>query len=577
MPVLLKPQSLSLDYSKVFPAPNLRLVFDFKASARLKSRAVELGYQESGEGTLIVSTIDPTYSHEQGYSIKTETDKLILTAKNEVGTFYGLSLINWIQNSHKENFPAIFVKDWPELDTRGYMLDISRCKVPKIEALLELIDKLSSLRYNQLQLYTEHTFAYKGHQQVWQDSSPYDAHDIQTIDTYCKERFIELVPNQNSFGHLERWLRYDEYKYLAECPNGYEHPLKGKLDHGGTLKPNQDSLNFVESLYGELLPNFSSSQINIGCDETWELGLGWSSGIIAESSKRKVYLDFLLSLNDLAKGKGFTIQYWGDIILESPELVPSLPKDGIGLVWGYECDHPFDEQCNTFNQSGIPYLVCPGTSTWNTIGGRYENAKLNVEDAIAQAIKHDSKGFLLTDWGDDGHHHPTSVSLPAIARAAALSWNSSMASEAATQQIVAHISSEPKMAEILSQLGKLPDLFELKPHNASPLNLILFGSIEKCQKILQEIPKDEFSKAQQEIDSIRCISAKLSSPLYQQQIDLCLDLLDFACKKGISLIQGDTPRKISLTTIVSRFRDLWLSQNRPGGLQESVEKLTANN
>ena len=46
------------------------------------------------------------------------------------------------------------------------MLDISRRKVPTQDALYELIDTLSALKYNQLQLYTEHTFAYPSHQTV---------------------------------------------------------------------------------------------------------------------------------------------------------------------------------------------------------------------------------------------------------------------------------------------------------------------------------------------------------------------------------------------------------------------------
>ena len=40
------------------------------------------------------------------------------------------------------------------------MLDISRTKVPTMDTLLTLIDQFSTLKYNQIQLYTEHTFAF---------------------------------------------------------------------------------------------------------------------------------------------------------------------------------------------------------------------------------------------------------------------------------------------------------------------------------------------------------------------------------------------------------------------------------
>ena len=157
------------------------------------------------------------------------------------------------------------------------MLDVSRCKVPTMETMYELIDLLSDLRYNELQLYIEHTFAFKNHEIVWQDFSPLTGEEIEQIDQYCQEHFIELVPNLNSFGHFERWLRHKPYKQLAECPEGFrrDDPFMVR-DHGSVLKPNQESLDFIDSLYDEYLPHFSSKKFNVGLDEPWELGQGLS-------------------------------------------------------------------------------------------------------------------------------------------------------------------------------------------------------------------------------------------------------------------------------------------------------------
>src|SRR6185369_4793545 len=102
------------------------------------------------------------------------------------------------------------------------MLDISRDKVPTMKTLYELVDLLASWKINQLQLYTEHTFAYRNHEDVWKKASPMTAEEIRDLDEYCAERFIDLVPNQNSFGHMERWFEHPEYLQLAEAPNGYE-------------------------------------------------------------------------------------------------------------------------------------------------------------------------------------------------------------------------------------------------------------------------------------------------------------------------------------------------------------------
>ena len=87
---------------------------------------------------------------------------------------------------------------------------------------LALVERLASWKINQVQLYLEHTFAYHAHRVVWEHASPFTGEEILALDAFCRERFIELVPNQNSFGHFERWLRFPEYRHLAECPDKVE-------------------------------------------------------------------------------------------------------------------------------------------------------------------------------------------------------------------------------------------------------------------------------------------------------------------------------------------------------------------
>ena len=59
------------------------------------------------------------------------------------------------------------LEDAPVFARRGFMLDISRDRVPAMDWLKWLVERLARLRYNELQLYTEHTFAYTAHRTVW--------------------------------------------------------------------------------------------------------------------------------------------------------------------------------------------------------------------------------------------------------------------------------------------------------------------------------------------------------------------------------------------------------------------------
>ena len=100
-------------------------------------------------------------------------------------------------------------------DVRGYMLDISRDRVPTVRTLRLIVDILARFRYNQFQLYTEHTFAYAGHEAVWEESDPLTAPEVAKLQAYCEMQGVELVPNQNTFGHMERWLTHPRYTGLA--------------------------------------------------------------------------------------------------------------------------------------------------------------------------------------------------------------------------------------------------------------------------------------------------------------------------------------------------------------------------
>ena len=70
------------------------------------------------------------------------------------------------------------------------MLDVSRNRVPSQQSLRELVSVLAELRINQLQLYTEHTFAYRDHPGVWKDASPLTPEEIRELDHLCREQSI---------------------------------------------------------------------------------------------------------------------------------------------------------------------------------------------------------------------------------------------------------------------------------------------------------------------------------------------------------------------------------------------------
>ncbi len=319
--------------------------------------------------------------------------------------------------------PCLKIRDWPDFPRRGVMLDISRGRVPKLTTLLELAEHLADFKINELQLYTEHTFAYRKYKSVWQNCGALTAAEIRTLDARCRELGIDLVPNQNSFGHLREFLAHQPLKKLAEVSAPYASYAGDFVRHPTTLAPNHPgTLPFLRGLYNELLPNFSSPFFNVGCDETWDLGRGQSKKLCARLGKGCVYLDFLKKIHREVSKRDKRMMFWGDIILHHPKLIKELPKDLVALNWGYEANHPFEKEAALFAKSKIPFYVCPGTSTWMTLIGHHDNAFANLRAAAKAGRKHGALGYLITDWGDGGHPQPLAVSLLPYLYGASVSW-----------------------------------------------------------------------------------------------------------------------------------------------------------
>lgn len=389
-----------------------------------------LGYALSrirlkSDGVSLVVLRDENFKKEQ-YRLEVANDGIRVTASTERGAHYGLITLASILE--EDEIPCLVIDDCPDIEDRGLMLDVSRGKVPKIEQVKKIIDIMADTKYNQLQLYFEGIiFNYKGFEKYTEGKNPVTAEYIKEIKDYCKERHIELVPNHNSFGHMMEWLAIDDLRPLAECPDGYDRTDEynhTKHYEPGSLNPlDPCSITFVDSLYAQVLPHFESDYLNVGCDEAFELGEGASKEKAEKEGKTKVVTDYMKELDKVCKSYNKRMMFWSDMILETPDAAKDMPKDSVALIWGYEYEHPFTEQCGIIHDAGLDFYVVPGTSTWGSILGRSENAMKNQYYAAENAIKFGAKGYLLTEWGDFGHpQHPVVNYLP-FAYGAGLCWN----------------------------------------------------------------------------------------------------------------------------------------------------------
>ena len=444
------------------------------------------------------------------YTLKISKSGIEISYRETGGLRAATATLRQLLRQFGRGLPCLKIRDWPDFQRRGVMLDISRGRVPKLETLLDLAGKLADFKINELQLYTEHTFAYRRYKSVWRGWGALTAKEIQILDAHCRELGIDLVPNQNSFGHLRYFLENPKLKQLGEIslpyecggdassPGSDEGVAATFLRRPSTLAPNHPgTLPFLRGLYDELLPNFSSRFFNVGCDETWDLGRGQSKRPCSRRGKDRVYLEFLKQIHREVSARGKTMMFWGDIVLKYPELISELAALGapisksarlqkrearaelefgapIALNWGYEANHPFEKEAAQFAKANIPFYVCPGTSTWQTLIGKHDNALVNLRSAATAGKQSGAIGYLITDWGDGGHPQPLAVSWPMFAAGAALAWNAKDFDERYLLSVLGRdVFGNRKVAQTAFKLGFVHQKLGVASPNETPLGTVV--------------------------------------------------------------------------------------------------------
>jgi len=542
----------------------------------------------------------------QGYRIEILAGKALIACGDRAGERYARDTLRQLEQAEPGGAPELEIEDWPEFPVRGYMLDVSRDRVPTRETLEEIVGFLSRIRINHFQLYTEHTFAYRNHPAVWAEASPMTAEDVQWLDALCRGYGIELAANQNCFGHMGRWLKHDDYRQFAETPDGWTMSLGMEMP-ASVLRPTAESAALVCGLLDELLPNFTSRRVNINCDETFELGKGFSAAEVQDHGMPRVYLSFVRQVIDHLQAEGKEVLFWGDVLRNHPELLGELPAgDLVALVWHYEAPaadqrvpawvlpvlaefgmteeslQGFSYHVRNFADSGVPFWVCPGTSGWNSLVGRLSNARANLDDAALVGAASGATGYLITDWGDNGHMQPFAVSMMPLLEGAGLSWcrDSHQGQDlAALLDRVGFAQPVDGFGRMLERLGCLAERTGLQGVNGSPLHEKLVGGglpsdgtidpdgvlfvLQELEDLMEELPDVTLPPAQ--ADALRL---ELAAAMRLARGGAWI----LAQEAGLETPTSEELAE-DLLEAIEWQSNAWLHRSRPGGLDDSLRRL----
>jgi hypothetical protein len=332
--------------------------------------------------------------HDEGYVIVPDgRGGLAVIAETATGIFYGAQTVKQLIRGRgkDEVLLAPTLRDWPAMAHRGLSDDWSRGPLPNMEFLKREIRTLAAYKLNTFSPYFEHTFAYASSPVAAFPGGSMTPAEARELVDYAAQYHITVIPEQEAFGHLHNVLKFENYSALGETP------------HGSVLAPGDPAtLPQIAGWFGELAQVFPGPYAHIGADETWELGLGRTRDAVKDRGLGAVYLDFLTQIHTALAPDHKQLLFWGDIAVNSPDLVGTLPKDMIAVPWRYDAEPDFTPLILPFTQAGLETWVAPGVNNWNRLYPNNNEALGNIRAFVRDGQKLGSKGMLNTVWNDDG-------------------------------------------------------------------------------------------------------------------------------------------------------------------------------
>jgi hypothetical protein len=233
---------------------------------------------------------------------------------------------------------------------------------------------------------------------------------------------------------------------------------------------------------------------------------------------------------------------------------------------------------------GLPFYVCPGTSSWNSVAGRTANALANLRSAAEQGLRHGARGYLITDWGDNGHWQPLPVSYLGFASGAALAW----ACSANIKLDVIETSSRFAFGDEQGMIGRLAhDLGNayLQPGPLVPNNSILFQILQRrppAIAVVEGLTPAGLVKALNFIDQVmgafpQAEIRTAKADLVRREFIWAADMLRHACRRGMWALGQALARPRELASeadsLLAEHQHIWTARNRPGGFKDSQARL----
>ena len=351
---------------------------------------------------------------EEGYWLTIGKASALVAASSEKGLFYGVQTLRQLLSDGITY--ELEIIDWPQCLVRGFHLE-TRYGMPDYGRMLEIIDETAHYKFNTLLMEFEDKYPYKSAPHIAAENA-LTPEQLENLQRYAHDRFMEIIPLQQTLGHLEYVLKKDEYYPLREVRE--EGPRDGLPFSGGLLGPNhfnsideicisnEEAVRLVERLLDDAISLFPASRyIHIGCDEAWNL---CCCGLCRErGEKNRLFTEHVNRMAGKVKAAGKTPVMWDDMLRHFNDAeMQLLDKDILLVCWLYYKYETGDAKTHIERYKSFGYQVLGASSAKCSAGlaadyfdiPDFSERTANIADWSGLADELELPGVITTVWSN---------------------------------------------------------------------------------------------------------------------------------------------------------------------------------
>ena len=471
-------------------------------------------------------------------------------------------------------------------DSFGIMLDCSRNAVMKVSHFRKWLRRLALLGYNMAMLYTEDTYELPGEPYFGYLRGAYTAAELKEIDEYAWSLGVEMIPCIQTLGHMAHVLKWPAYDGVRDT--------RGVMlvDEDATYELIDKALARWAEVYGAHADE-RSRRIHVGMDETHDLGRGKFMDRFGYERGFDIFNRHLTRVVELCEKRGLRPIIWSDMYfrLSSKEglyydrecvipddVIERIPAAAQLCYWDYYHDDKafYLDYIEKHRALGSEPIVGSGCWTWRKLWYDRYITEANAGPCIEACREANVRDLFFTLWGDDGAYCDFDSVFAGLAWCAdkAFAERMSPAALSARYRAVCGADYAPNMLagelnEILVPCSVLWDDpllgIYLQNQRANDTDALSRAS-ERYTGLAANLAERTGDRACGDVSHARSLAAALG-----MKVDIARALIEAYASKDMAELARVRDRipamKAALAELAASFRRMWLSRNKPFGLE----------